>query len=232
MPFQAAHVRDFVNCFQKNVSILNMHVTLESTYPAVVKDHQMLVVFASNSVKYDVPEHANMVIDVYKLRNPTRWDGKVDLELPGFDPEMKAILEENGQAESFFTTAMPVVDRFLKQMHDKEDTYAEIVFRCVGARHRSVYCARRFAEHFAACYKWLNVREVHPALGAEALTSPESSVDAPRSGSKQPPIMYTYNSDTNTLDVQEVTRQSNEDMQKMLAVGLGRIQERRERNKK
>jgi hypothetical protein len=209
-----------------------MHVTLESTHPAVAIDHQMLVVFKSGSVRYPVPEHANMVIDVCTLPNPTRYNGELDLKLPGFHPAIKPILEANGQAERFFTTTVPVVDGILTQMRDNGDTYVVIVFRCEGALHRSVYCARRFAEHFAACYKWLNVREVHPALGAEASTSPESSEDAPQSGSEQPPIMYTYHSDTNTLHVQEVARQSNEDRQKMLRAGLDKIKERRKQHKK
>lgn len=145
---------------------------------------------------------------------------------------MKLILEENGQAESFFTTAMPVVDRFLTQMRANGNKNVVIVFRCEGAWHRSVYCAHHFATYFAACYEWLNVREVHAALGAEALTSPESSEEAPGSGSEQPPIMYTYNSDTNTLHVLELARQSNEDRQQMLLAGLEKIKERRERNKK
>ena len=195
-------------------------------------EHKILVVFESGSVNYPVPKHANMVMDVCTLRNPIMYDGELDLELPGFDAEMKPILEENGQAKSFFMTAMPVVDRFLTQMRAKGDTYAVVVFRCQGGWHRSVYCARRFAEHFAARYEWLNVREVHPALGAEASTLPESSEDAPRSGSEQPPIMYTYNSDTNTLHVKEDAQQSNEDMQQMLSAGLERIKQRRERKKK
>ena len=190
----------------------------------------MRVVFESGSVNYYVAEYANLVIDVDTLPNPINHKGKVDLKLPGFHPAIQSILEANGQIKCFCTTAMPVVDRFLEQMRDNGATYVVIVFRCQGGLHRSVYCARHFAEHFAARYKY--VRDVHPALGAEASTSPESSEDAPQSGSEQLPIMYTYNADTNTLHVQEVALQSTEDRDKMLLAGLDKIKERREQNKK
>jgi len=195
----------------------------------------MCVVFTSHKQAYPLPNDARLVFYVTSLTDPTTHGAAVNLELPGFHPDMKKILESEGKAERFFESAKPIMHDFMQEMREKGETRVVVVFVCRGGRHRSPYCANIFAKYVQASYDWVKAEELHPELDGVSLTSPNESKDAPRSGSVQRPIKYRYEAHTNMLHDVTVTLHDLDRMQdmyqEMLAEGLAGLQRMKKKRK-
>jgi len=105
----------------------------------------MVVRCESFGFRYGIPPDANLVFDVRYLPNP---HFEPDLRpLPGDDPRVAAWLAGQPEVEESFARFRDLCEALLPAYRREQKSYVVIAFGCTGGRHRSVYLARRLADH-------------------------------------------------------------------------------------
>ena len=98
--------------------------------------------------KFGTPMDADWVFDVRFLPNPHYVP---ELRpLTGNDAPIVAFLEAAGELEPFLERLFALVDFVLPRARTEGKAHLTFAVGCTGGRHRSVYVARRLADHIAA----------------------------------------------------------------------------------
>ncbi len=122
--------------------------------------------FLSFGFKHGTPLDADYVFDVRCLPNPY-WQPELRA-LSGLDEEVSRFLEQYDEVHEMFAELRDFLERWLPRFEREDRTYLTIAIGCTGGMHRSVYLAKRLAEHFAA--KGLKTQLRHRELKPPAPT--------------------------------------------------------------
>lgn len=107
----------------------------------------MVVRCESFGFKYGLPHEVNLVFDVRYLPNPHFVP---ELRpLPGDHPRVMEWLQNYPEVEESFGRFRDLCDSLLPQYRREQKSYVVIAFGCTGGKHRSVYLAKRLADHLA-----------------------------------------------------------------------------------
>ncbi len=87
------------------------------------------------------------VFDCRGIENPGRQDNFKDLT--GLDQPVQEFLEKETTANDFLNNIFEIIDRTLKKYLERNFTNLQINFGCTGGQHRSVFCAKKTAEHLS-----------------------------------------------------------------------------------
>jgi UPF0042 nucleotide-binding protein len=98
--------------------------------------------------KYGVPLDADWTFDVRFLPNPHYQLALRPLN--GNDPEVAAYLEASDDLAPFLERLFALVDFVVPRARAEGKSQLTFAVGCTGGRHRSVYVARRLAEHLTA----------------------------------------------------------------------------------
>jgi len=94
--------------------------------------------------KHGPPADADLLFDVRFLRNPN-WEPELE-PLTGLDPAVAAYVAADPSTAPFLERLFALLD-FLLPLYANDREGLKIGIGCTGGRHRSVYIARRLAEH-------------------------------------------------------------------------------------
>lgn len=137
---------------------------VESRFARRFHADRLVVKVFSFSYKKGYPEDltgngGGFMFDCRGMSNPGRYDKYKSLT--GLDQEVIDFLVDKGEVELFLERAIaivsPSIDRYLKRGF----TSLQVGFGCTGGRHRSVYCAQKFAETIAYMYPDVTVELLH-----------------------------------------------------------------------
>jgi UPF0042 nucleotide-binding protein len=126
---------------------------------AVLKDHIHATFVSSDTrhtrttviafgFKYGVPLDADWTFDVRFLPNPHYQLALRPLN--GNDAEVAAYLEASADLQPFLERLFALVDFVVPRARAEGKSQLTFAVGCTGGRHRSVYVARRLAEHLVA----------------------------------------------------------------------------------
>ncbi len=87
------------------------------------------------------------VFDCRAINNPGKYERYNNVT--GLDEPVIQFLEEDGEILKFLDHIYPLVDSHVKRYKDRGFTDLMISFGCTGGQHRSVYAARKTAEHIS-----------------------------------------------------------------------------------
>ena len=104
------------------------------------------LLFESFAYKRGVPADADFVFDARCLPNP-HWDAQMR-PLSGRDRAVREWLEAKPDVTEYRNDVQKFLDAWLPRFEAENRSYVTICIGCTGGRHRSVYLAERFAEHF------------------------------------------------------------------------------------
>lgn len=121
----------------------------------------------SFSYKKGIPEDTTgngggYVFDCRGTHNPGRYEQYK--HLTGLDAPVARFLEEDGEILVFLDAVCKLADRHVERYMERGFTDLMFSFGCTGGQHRSVYCARRLAEHIHRKYG-IEVRLCHREQG-------------------------------------------------------------------
>ena len=85
------------------------------------------------------------VFDCRALPNPGRDPAMFPLS--GLDEEVTLELEQYPEVREFLRKAFELIDTTIQLYEVRGFEHLHVSFGCTGGQHRSVYCARRLAEH-------------------------------------------------------------------------------------
>jgi RNase adapter protein RapZ len=97
----------------------------------------------SFAYRHGLPRDADLVFDVRFLRNPHYVDAL--RQKTGRDAEVGAYIEADPDFHRLFDALAGWLDELLPRYEREGKSYLTIAFGCTGGRHRSVFCAERFA---------------------------------------------------------------------------------------
>lgn len=132
--------------------------------PAPEKHEGLVVKVYSFSYKRGYPEDltgngGGFMFDCRGMHNPGRYDEYKPLT--GLDRPVRDFLEEKGEVRKFIDMAenmvVPSIDTYIRRGFSD----LQVGFGCTGGRHRSVYCADRFAHDIASRYPGIVVELIH-----------------------------------------------------------------------
>lgn len=83
------------------------------------------------------------MFDCRGMHNPGRYD--IYKPLTGLDREVIDFLEGRGEVQRFVDCAIEMVLPSVRRYESRGFRSLQVGFGCTGGRHRSVYCAERFA---------------------------------------------------------------------------------------
>jgi aminoglycoside/choline kinase family phosphotransferase len=86
------------------------------------------------------------VFDCRGIENPGRQEKFKNLT--GLDKPVQDFLEKEISANEFLRNVFEIIGRTINNYSERKFTNLQINFGCTGGQHRSVYCAKRTAEHF------------------------------------------------------------------------------------
>ena len=109
--------------------------------------HSLSLLFESFGFKRGVPIGADFVFDVRCLTNP-HWVPTLR-DKTGLDEEVAGFLEGDPHANRMFDDIRNFLEQWLPQFEADNRSYITVAIGCTGGQHRSVYFARRLAEHFS-----------------------------------------------------------------------------------
>lgn len=129
-----------------------------------ISDGRLHIKVFSFSYKKGYPEDLSgngggFMFDCRGMHNPGRYDQYKPLI--GLDAPVIEFLEERGEVQRFLADAREVVYPTVRRYIDRGFTSLQVGFGCTGGRHRSVYCAERFAEVLAADFPEAEVEIIH-----------------------------------------------------------------------
>jgi UPF0042 nucleotide-binding protein len=104
--------------------------------------------FLSFGFKHGTPLDADYVFDVRCLPNPY-WQPELRA-LSGLDEPVARFMEQYESVHAMFAELSGFLERWLPHFEREDRTYLTVAIGCTGGLHRSVYLARRLADHFAA----------------------------------------------------------------------------------
>lgn len=141
-------------------------------HPVDSVDGLTLTVF-SFSYKKGYPEDltgngGGFMFDCRGMHNPGRYEEYK--QLTGRDQPVKDFLEQRGEVQGFVDKAVELVNMSVMCYLRRGFRNLQVGFGCTGGRHRSVYCADRFARAMAFLYPDVIVKVVHreqPALSED-----------------------------------------------------------------
>ncbi len=111
-------------------------------------DKGMTLLFKSFGFKHGTPLDADYVFDVRCLPNPY-WQSELR-GYSGLDAPVIQFLERQEQVQKMFDQLCAFLENWLPAFIQEQRSYMTIAVGCTGGQHRSVYLARKLAEHFAA----------------------------------------------------------------------------------
>lgn len=125
---------------------------------------KLVVKVFSFSYKKGYPEDLSgngggFMFDCRGMHNPGRYDEYKPLT--GLDKEVIGFLEERGEVQEFTRKAVDMVSPSVECYLRRGFSSLQVGFGCTGGRHRSVYCAERFAKELADRYPDARIEIVH-----------------------------------------------------------------------
>jgi len=121
---------------------------LVRAFAATGGEKAITLLFKSFGFKHGTPMDADYVFDVRCLPNPY-WQTELRGH-SGLDEPVVKFLEHQEQVEKMFEQLRTFLERWLPAFEQEQRSYMTIAIGCTGGQHRSVYLAKRLAEHFAA----------------------------------------------------------------------------------
>lgn len=109
---------------------------------------QPAIVVRAFGFKYGLPLDADLVFDVRFLRNPNYEPAL--RERTGDDAAVAAYIEADAALSPFLRHLFVLLDDVVPRYAREGKSRLTLAFGCTGGRHRSVYVARRVAEHLRA----------------------------------------------------------------------------------
>jgi len=117
-------------------------------FTAAGGDRGMTLLFKSFGFKHGTPLDADYVFDVRCLPNPY-WQSELR-GYTGLDAPVIEFLERQEQVQKMFEQLCVFLENWLPAFAQEQRSYMTIAVGCTGGQHRSVYLARKLAEHFTA----------------------------------------------------------------------------------
>lgn len=127
-------------------------------------DGLLTVKVFSFSYKKGYPEDKSgngggFVFDCRAIHNPGRYEEYKTLT--GLNEEVIRFLEQGDEARIFVERAVEIVTPSIERYIKRGFTSLQIGFGCTGGRHRSVYCAERFAGIIKEKFPQVSVKIIH-----------------------------------------------------------------------
>ena len=114
------------------------------------------LLFRSFGFKYGVPVDADVVFDVRCLPNP-HWVEHLR-PLNGEDQAVAEYLGQEALVSEMFGDISNYLTTWIPRFEANARVYMTVAIGCTGGQHRSVYLARRLANHFAKNFENVLVR--------------------------------------------------------------------------
>lgn len=108
----------------------------------------MTLTFFSFGFKHGIPNDADFVFDVRCLPNP-HWVPQLR-SLTGLDQPVAEFLAQQPVVGEMFEDIAGFLERWMASFESDNRTYMTVAIGCTGGQHRSVYLAKRLADHFGA----------------------------------------------------------------------------------
>ncbi len=131
-----------------DTSMTNVHQLRDK-----IRDHMhhktraLSLTFFSFGYKHGIPLESDYVFDIRCLPNP-HWVPQLRA-LTGLDDAVKAFLEQEAEMDEMFTHISSFLEHWIPRFEADNRTYMTVAIGCTGGQHRSVYLAKRLADHFA-----------------------------------------------------------------------------------
>ncbi len=118
--------------------------------PLPVPGEKLCVRINSFSYHKSIPddltgEGGGFIFDCRGIHNPGRFQEYKNLT--GLDKEVQIFFEEKTEMENFLNDIFSIIDRTLKTYIARNFKNLQVSFGCTGGQHRSVYAAKKLAEH-------------------------------------------------------------------------------------
>lgn len=125
----------------------------ESRFAHSADGGKLTVKVFSFSYKKGYPEDLSgngggFMFDCRGMHNPGRYE--CYKPLTGLDAEVIEFLESKGEVQTFVERSLEMVSPTVARYLARGFSSLQVGFGCTGGRHRSVYCARKFAEEIAS----------------------------------------------------------------------------------
>lgn len=132
--------------------------------PVIEPEGNLKLRIYSFSYKRGYPEDktgngGGFMFDCRAIHNPGRFDEYK--ALTGRDKEVIEFIESNGEAEEFVKNAVKIVSPSIERYIQRGFTSLQVGFGCTGGRHRSVYCAEKFAKIIEGEYPKIKIELIH-----------------------------------------------------------------------
>jgi UPF0042 nucleotide-binding protein len=108
----------------------------------------LTLLFESFGYKHGTPLDADYVFDLRCLPNPY-WQEELRRHT-GLEEPVARFLEQYPEVHAMFEEIRDFLEKWLPRFEREDRSYMTIALGCTGGYHRSVYLARRLAEHFEA----------------------------------------------------------------------------------
>lgn len=128
----------------------------------VREPYSLSLLFESFGYKQGIPADADYVFDVRCLPNP-HWEPYLR-PLTGLDAAVSQYLAAQPSVDRYYKQVQDFLDEWIPHFERENRSYLTIAIGCTGGQHRSVYLAKRLADHFQAQRANVSVRHRELAL--------------------------------------------------------------------
>lgn len=126
----------------------NVHQLRDLVRERMLHEAQTLTLtFVSFGYKHGIPVDADFVFDVRCLPNP-HWVPGLRM-LTGLDAAVGDFLGQQPQVGQMYDDLHTFMARWLPRFEEDNRSYMTVAIGCTGGQHRSVYLAKRLADHFS-----------------------------------------------------------------------------------